>query len=49
MELSPDVRALIEGLQRELAELRAANAAVKQENAALKQDRPVWLSGRCSW
>jgi cell division protein FtsB len=28
---------LIEGLQRELAELRAANAVVKQENAALKQ------------
>jgi transposase len=38
MELSPDVRALIEGLQRELAELRAANAVVKQENAALKQE-----------
>ena len=38
MELSPDARALIEGLQRELAELRAANAALKQENAALKQE-----------
>jgi len=38
MELFPDVRAWIEGLQRELAELRAANAAVKQENAALKQE-----------
>jgi transposase len=38
MELSPDVRALIEGLRRELAELRAENAALKQENAGLKQE-----------
>lgn len=38
MELSPDVRAWIEGLQRELAELRAANATLKQENAALRQE-----------
>ena len=37
MELSPDVRALIEGLQRELAELRAANAALKQEVADLRR------------
>jgi transposase len=38
MELSLDVLALIEGLRRELAELRAGNAALKQENAALKQE-----------
>jgi len=37
MELSSDVRALIEGLQRELAELRAENAALKQEVADLRR------------
>jgi transposase len=37
MELSSDVCALIEGLQRELAELRAENAALKQEVAALRR------------
>lgn len=37
MELSPDVRALIEGLQREIAELRAENAALKQEVADLRR------------
>jgi transposase len=38
MELSSDVLALIEGLRRELAEMRAENAALKQENAAQKQE-----------
>ena len=33
MEPSPDLRALIDGLQRDLAELRAENAALKQEVA----------------
>ena len=37
MELPPDVRALIAGLQRELAELRAENAALKQEVADLRR------------
>jgi transposase len=37
MELSADLRALIEGLQRELAELRADNAALKQEVADLRR------------
>src|ERR1039457_2352726 len=37
MELSSDVRALIEGLQRELAGLRAENAALKQEVADLRR------------
>jgi len=37
MELSSDVCALIEGLQRELAEVRAENAALKQEVAALRR------------
>src|SRR5450432_4130666 len=37
MELSPDVRALIEGLRRELAELRAENAGLKQEVADLRR------------
>jgi len=37
MELSPDVGALIEGLRRELAELRAENAALKQEVADLRR------------
>lgn len=37
MELSPDLRALIEGLQRELAELRADNAVLKQEVADLRR------------
>jgi transposase len=37
MELTPDVQALIEGLQRELAELRAENAALKQEVADLRR------------
>lgn len=37
MDLSSDVRALIEGLQRELAELRAENAALKQEVADLRR------------
>jgi len=38
MELSPDLRALIEGLQRENAELRAANAELRAANAALRQE-----------
>ena len=37
MELSSDVLALIEGLRRELAELRAENAALKQEVADLRR------------
>jgi transposase len=37
MELSSDVRALIEGVQRELAELRAENAALRQEVADLRR------------
>ncbi len=37
MEPSPDVGALIEGLRRELAELRAENAALKQEVADLRR------------
>ena len=37
MELSPDVQAFIEGLQRELAALRAENAALKQEVADLRR------------
>src|ERR1700709_1632365 len=37
MELHPDLPALIEGLQRALAELRAENALLKQENADLRR------------
>jgi regulator of replication initiation timing len=37
MELSSDVCGLIEGLQRELAEVRAENAVLKQEVAALRR------------
>jgi transposase len=37
MDLSPDVQTLIEGLQRELAEFRAENAALKQEVADLRR------------
>lgn len=37
MELSPDVLTLIEGLRRELAEMRAENAALKQEVADLRR------------
>ena len=37
MALSSDVRALIEGLQRELAGLRAENAALKQEVTDLRR------------
>jgi transposase len=37
MELSSDVCALIEGVRRGLAELRAENAALKQEVAALRR------------
>lgn len=38
MDLSPELRALIEGLRREIAELRRENASLRQENAALKQE-----------
>ena len=38
MELSPDVRGLIEGLVQEIVALRAENAALRAENAALKQE-----------
>jgi transposase len=37
MELFPDARALIDGLRRELAELQAENAALKQEVADLRR------------
>jgi len=37
VELFPDARALIEGLRRDLAEVRAENAALKQELAALRR------------
>jgi transposase len=37
MEQSPDVLTLIEGLRRELAEMRAENAALKQEVADLRR------------
>jgi transposase len=38
MELSPALKDLIEGLQREIAELRAENTALRLENAALRQE-----------
>ena len=37
MELLPDAWALIDGLRRELAEVRAENAALKQEVADLRR------------
>src|SRR5665213_1285924 len=37
MDLSPDLWALIEGLRRELAELKQENAALKQEAADLRR------------
>lgn len=37
MELSPDIRALIEGLQREIAELRRENAGLTQKVADLER------------
>ena len=48
MELPPDVRALIAGLQRELAELRAENAALKQEVADLDAARD-WAMRFVAW
>jgi transposase len=38
MELSPELRALIEGLQREIAGLKQEVSGLRQENAALKQE-----------
>lgn len=38
MDLSPELRALIEGLRREIADLRRENAALKQEVAGLRQE-----------
>ncbi len=37
MDLSSDIRVLIEGLQRELAELRTENTALKQEVSDLRR------------
>ncbi len=37
MELSPDIRTLIEGLRRELAEMRAASATLMREVADLRR------------
>jgi transposase len=38
MELSPELRALIEGLQREIAGLKLQVSSLQQENASLKQE-----------
>lgn len=38
MELSPDLRILIEGMQRELAQLRVENAQIRLENIQLRED-----------
>ena len=37
MELSPELHALIEGLRREIAELRQENVVLKQEVADLRR------------
>ena len=39
MDLPPEIRGLIEGFERELAELRAENAALKQKVAELERSR----------
>jgi hypothetical protein len=38
MELPPDLRILIEGMQRELAQLRVENIQLREDNAQLKQE-----------
>jgi predicted nuclease with TOPRIM domain len=38
MELPPDLRIMIEGMQRELAQLRVENIRLREDNAQLKQE-----------